>query len=186
MPPGQHETLLVLRAQSGDREAMNQLFVAVQAPLYRFLRSLGADEHGAQDLLQEVLVTIYKKLVWLREPAYFRVWSYRIAQRLAARRLVVERREHERFEPHAELDDVPLEPAPCAPGDLSELLAHVSAASRPVLALRFEHGLALAEIADVLELPLGTVKSRLGYGLATLRERLAGRAASAPAGGLAP
>ena len=87
MTPTRQEALWVLRAQSGDREAMNQLFLAVQNPLYRFLRSLGADEHRAEDLLQDVFVTIYRKIRWLREPALFRAWSYRITHRLAVRRL---------------------------------------------------------------------------------------------------
>ncbi|NOT31001.1 MAG: hypothetical protein HOP15_11185 [Planctomycetes bacterium] len=73
----------MLRSQSGDREAMNQLFLTVQDPLYRFLRALGADAHSAKDLLQEVFVTIYAKIRWLREPALFRAWSYRIVHRLA-------------------------------------------------------------------------------------------------------
>jgi RNA polymerase sigma-70 factor, ECF subfamily len=175
MTPTRQEALWVLRAQSGDREAMNQLFLAVQDPLYRFLRSLGADSHRAEDLLQEVFVTIYGKLRWLREPALFRTWSYRIAHRTALRRLASERRELERFDESAEMEEVlaNAEPASFPDGDLSELLSRVSPGSRAVLALRFEHGLELAEIADVLELPLGTVKSRLGYGLSTLRKRLA-------------
>ncbi len=176
MLPNQPEALWVLRAQSGDREAMNQLFLAVQDPLYRFLRSLGADAHGAEDLLQEVFVTIYKKIRWLREPALFRAWSFRIAHRLAARRLAGALREQDRFEPGAEVDDVTSsgEALPLPEGVLSELLAHVTTKSRAVLALHFEHGLELAEIADVLEIPLGTVKSRLGFGLATLRRHLVG------------
>ena len=173
MTQAQQETLWVLRAQSGDRDAMDQLFRTLQSPLYRFLRSLGADAHRAEDLLQETFVTIWRKIRWLREPALFRAWSYRIAHRLAARRLASELREQERFE-MAEID-VSVEESELpglADGDLGELLVHVSPKSRAVLALRFEHGLELAEIADVLELPLGTVKSRLGYGLASLRERL--------------
>lgn len=176
MSQAQQETLWVLRAQSGDRDAMDQLFRTLQSPLYRFLRSLGADAHGAEDLLQEVFVTIYRKLRWLREPELFRAWSYRIAHRLAARKLASELREQDRFEAAAEIDVTDEERlVPELSGsDLSELLVHASPKSRAVLALRFEHGLELTEIADVLELPLGTVKSRLGYGLATLRKRLGG------------
>jgi RNA polymerase sigma-70 factor (ECF subfamily) len=174
MPPTRQETLWVLRAQSGDREAMNQLFLAVQDPLYGFLRSLGADTHRAEDLLQEVLVTIHRKIRWLRDPALFRPWTFRIAHRLAARHLASARREQDRFEVDADVEAVSdvVEGAAPPAGDLTELLEHVSPMSRPVLALRFQHGLELAEIADVLEIPLGTVKSRLGYGLATLRKKL--------------
>lgn len=186
IPPTRQETLWVLRAQSGDREAMNQLFLTVQDPLYAFLRASGADARRAEDLLQEVLVTIHRKLGWLREPEHFRAWALRIAQRLAARRLTRDRREQDRFEPDTEVEHVPDDVEQAARGarDLTELLQHVSPSSRPVLALRYGQGLELAVIADVLELPLGTVKSRLGYGLATLRKWLgdagdaAGRGAS--------
>lgn len=177
MQPTRQEHLWVLRAQTGDREAMNQLFLAIQDPLYRFLRSLGTDAHGAEDVLQDVFVTIHAKIRWLREPEHFRAWSYRIAHRLAMRRVQRDRRERDRFDDDAHVDDVSTE-APLedlAEHDLAPLLAYASPKSRVVLALRFEHGLELAQIADVLELPLGTVKSRLGYGLATLREELARR-----------
>jgi RNA polymerase sigma-70 factor (ECF subfamily) len=59
-------------------------------------------------------------------------------------------------------------------GSIEKLLERgdVSPASRSVLVLHFQEGLSLPEVASVLELPLGTVKSRLGYGLSVLRRRL--------------
>ena len=48
-------------------------------------------------------------------------------------------------------------------------IPHVTPASRAVLALHFKEGMTLPEVAAVLDIPLGTVKSRLAYGLATLR-----------------
>jgi DNA-directed RNA polymerase specialized sigma24 family protein len=55
---------------------------------------------------------------------------------------------------------------------LPSQLAMVSPAARAVLILHYVHGLTLGEVAIVLELSLGTVKSRLAYGLAALRQRL--------------
>ena len=55
-------------------------------------------------------------------------------------------------------------------------MSDVSPASRVVLLLHFQEGLSLPEIAAALELPLGTVKSRLGYGLFLLRKRLGEKA----------
>lgn len=182
MPPSKQEILWVLRAQSGDREAMNQLFLAIQDPVHRFLRSLGADEQRADDLLQEVFLTLYRKLRWLREPHLFRPWTYRIAHRIAARSLGSERRRLERIDDEAELEDVAAEPTLPEGTDLAPLLDQVSPASRVVLMLHFEQAMELAQIADVLELPLGTVKSRLGYGLAVLRKKLGGQDTAAITG----
>lgn len=181
MQPTRQEHLWVLRAQTGDREAMNQLFLLVQDPLYRFLRSLGVDAHRAEDLLQEVFVTIYAKVRWLRDPALFRAWTFRIAHRMAARSIEGERRERDLFDEGAQLEEVAGDTvlASVPEGELEALLARVTPKSRAVLALRFEHGLELVEIADVMELPLGTVKSRLSYGLSTLREMLADGARAA-------
>lgn len=182
MPPSKQEILWVLRAQSGDRDAMNQLFLAIQDPVHRFLRSLGADDPRADDCLQDVFLTVYRKIRWLREPKLFRPWTYRIAHRIAMRGLGSEQRRRERIEDDFELDDV-AGPSMLPEGvDLAPLLDQVSPASRVVLALHFEDALTLSEIADVLELPLGTVKSRLGYGLAVLRKKLAGDDRAAASG----
>ena len=75
------ETLRVLLAQAGDREALDELFKSVQTPLYGYILSLAGDRALAEDILQEVLIRIYRKLRWLREPELFRPWAYRIATR---------------------------------------------------------------------------------------------------------
>jgi RNA polymerase sigma-70 factor (ECF subfamily) len=73
-----------------------------------------------------------------------------------------------------ELDDLPAQDLRPPAELLEELLSldEVSPASRAVLALHFNEELTLAEIAAILELPLGTVKSRLAYGLSAIRKHL--------------
>ena len=79
---GLAESWLVLRAQSGDREAFDRLLRGVQGPLHRCVLSLaGQDAHLAEDVLQEVFLRLWRKLPWLREPALFRPWAYRVAAR---------------------------------------------------------------------------------------------------------
>jgi RNA polymerase sigma-70 factor (ECF subfamily) len=167
---------LILLAQTGDRAAFAQLLREIQEPLYGYLVRLVANEHLAEDILQEVFVLIWRKLAWLREPELFRPWAWRIASREAFRRLRKERSwtRHLR-EPLAE------EPAGAPPvsappewlHNLSGELAELSPASRAVLVLHYLQGMTLREVADVLELSIGTVKSRLAFGLAQLRDRLA-------------
>jgi RNA polymerase sigma-70 factor, ECF subfamily len=95
------ESWLVLRAQSGDREALDELLKSVQGPLYGYVFSLVRERPLAEDILQEVFFRVYRKLGWLREPELFRAWAYRIATREAFRHLRRERRRAERFEDEA-------------------------------------------------------------------------------------
>jgi RNA polymerase sigma-70 factor (ECF subfamily) len=162
------EALWVLRAQCGDREALERLLVEVQPALRRYLVSLvGAAE--AEDLAQEALLQIYRKLAWLRAPELFRPWAVSDRQPPGVPA-------SEKKAPAASgsgragaRDDF----AAAEPPTASELaaipaIAGVSPASRAVLHLHFQHDLTLAEVAVVLDIPLGTVRSRLAYGLAVL------------------
>jgi RNA polymerase sigma-70 factor, ECF subfamily len=141
------------------------------------LRLVSGNTTIAEDVLQDVFVLIYRKLAWLREPELFRAWTYRIASREAFKRL---RKEHRWSE--TAIDETVLETfaAPTSQelfepeliAALPELLEKISPTSRAVIALHYFEDLSLNEVADVLELPLGTVKSRLAYGLQSLRRKL--------------
>src|SRR5580704_16510967 len=168
--PGQ--TLLILLAQTGDRAALEQLLRDIHAPLRRYITSLvGADL--ADDVLQETSLQIFRKLPFLREPTVFRPWTFRIASRIAFSHLKRARR----WQP---LDDAPPEHLTTLNSSLDEppdegfltLIDNVSPASRAVLLLRYQHDLTLEETAAILEIPIGTAKSRLHYGVTTLRQHL--------------
>ena len=167
----------VLRAQSGDADALNALLESIQEPLYGYILSLVRDPHRAQDTLQDVLVLVIRKLYWLREPSVFRPWVYRIASRESFRCLRREQRMAVRTEDESLLQAIADEPpedraAPELLQLLPALLEQVSPASRAVLSLHYLKGMTLREVADVLEISLGAAKARLGYGLATLREKM--------------
>ena len=165
-------TLLVLLAQSGDRAALEQLLREAYAPLRRYItRLVGAAL--ADDVLQETSLQIFRKLPYLREPSVFRHWTFRIASRIGFSHLKRARR----WQP---LDDAPPEHLTTFDPSLGEpqdegflnLLDQVSPASRAVLLLRYQHDLTLEETAAILEIPIGTAKSRLHYGVTTLRKYL--------------
>jgi RNA polymerase sigma-70 factor (ECF subfamily) len=167
----------VLRAQSGDAEALNALLESIQQPLYAYIQSLVRDPHGAQDTLQEVLILVIRKLYWLREPEVFRPWVYRIASREAFRRLRRERRSAGRTADESLLQSIAAEPPddradPELLQQLPALLEQVSPASRAVLSLHYLNEMSLSEVAAVLEISLGAAKARLGYGLAVLRKKM--------------
>jgi RNA polymerase sigma-70 factor (ECF subfamily) len=138
------------------------------------------DDEAAGDVLQDVLLTICRKLPELRDPRWLRAWAYRIATRAAVRRARRERRWRDalRGEEAAEAIDAGAAPLADPPFD-AELVAQVPAlletlspAARTVVRMHYLDQLSLVEIAEAIEVPLGTVKSRLAYGLAALRGRL--------------
>src|SRR5580658_4701731 len=165
-------TLLVLLAQTGDRTALEQLLHDSYAPLRRYITRL-AGAALADDILQETSLQIFRKLPFLREPAVFRSWTFRIASRIAFAHLKRARR----WQP---LEDAPPEHLttfdsnPGEPTDESflNLLDRVSPASRAVLLLHYQPDLSIDEGAAILEIPIGTAKSRLHYGVNTLRKQL--------------
>ena len=173
------ESLWVLRAQSGSHEALNELFKSVQEPLFRYIVSLVRDQHLAEDILQEVFIRIYRKLRWLREPEAFRAWTYHISSREAFRYLNRERRWSEQIRDETTLAALPASEPAEFPRELIEslpqLVGDLSPASRAVVMLFYLHELSLVETAAVLDIPVGTAKSRLAYGLEKLRRTLAGK-----------
>lgn len=166
------QILLILRAQQGDREALDGLLRSIQAPLHRYLRTLAGDA-AADDALQEALFRIARKLQWLQEPQHFRAWAFRIASRETWRLLARHRAE-------VPLDEMMTEAFAAEPEAWSRdeieaaraAVAELSPASRAVIALHYFEELPLREVADVLEIQLGTVKSRLAYGLTCLRRAM--------------
>jgi RNA polymerase sigma-70 factor, ECF subfamily len=166
------ETLWVLRAQSGDREAVEHLLLLLRPALARLVGSV-VGPTDAEDVVQDVLVLIYRNLVWLRDPELFRPWAFRVASRAAFRHLKKARRApihvNDDLLETIQVDERrPSDEALAALGSVDA----VSPASRAVLILHFQEELTLAEVAAVLEIPIGTVRSRLAYGLTVLRKRL--------------
>ena len=170
------EVLWLLQAQSGDRDALDRLLQAIQVRLYYYLLSLVRDDHLATDLLQDVFVIVIQKLHWLREPNAFHAWVYRIASRQAFRALKTRRSSANCHEADVPLDALAAyaseDPAPEIVERIPELLEQVSPASRAVLSLHYLQDMTLQEVADVLDIPIGTTKARLAYGLQMLRKIL--------------
>jgi RNA polymerase sigma-70 factor (ECF subfamily) len=169
-PPDQ--TLVVLLAQTGDRGALEQLLRESYGPLRRYITRLAGAEL-ADDILQETSLQIFRKLPFLREPAVFRAWTFRIASRIGFAHLKRARRWQPLEEAPSELLTTLYPSLGEAPDEaFFSLLEHVSPASRAVLLLHYQHELSLEESAAILEIPIGTVKSRLHYGVNTLRKHL--------------
>ena len=142
-------------------------------PLYRFAMSLTRTEADAADLVQETFLTWATKGHQLQDPSKVKSWLFTTLHRSflqSQRRLV-------RF-PHLEITEAEAELPQVEPERLShldaqdalELLAKVDPQYQAAVALFYLEDYSYSEIAGILEVPLGTVKSRIARGLAQLKE----------------
>ena len=166
---------LVMRCQAGDERAFESLLSQFGERTHRYLSGLIGD--AADDVQQEVWLTVYRRLRELANPAAFRTWLFRVTRHRALDHLRRERR-HDAF-----LADVAAaSPAVVAPDedetislsgtDAAAAMAALSPAHREVLVLRYQDDLSYTEIAVVVGCSVGTVRSRLHHAKARLAELL--------------
>ena len=161
---------LVVRAQRGDRDAYERLARASADRLYAVAYQITRDGDRADDAVQRALVSIWRELPSLRDPARFEAWTYRLVARAALdeirsgrRRAAVELNEDIAAEPRDLAADSALR------DQLERALATLTPEHRAVIVLRHLSGLAIEEISEVLGVPYGTVASRLHYATRSLR-----------------
>lgn len=170
------DELLVLKCRRGDAAAWRDLIARWERRLFYFVRRLVGGERDAWDVLQQTWLAAYKALPSLQEPRALRAWLYRIAHRQAISHL--RRTGGAPDAGAADIDDAGGVVAD--PGDdrafAAETAEHVHAglatlslAHREVLTLHFLEDVSVDEIAAVLDVPAGTVKSRLFHAKRALR-----------------
>lgn len=167
-----HSLLLELRA--GGARAAELLERAWRAPLLRYTEGLLGDAHEAEDAVQDVFARVLASRSF---PDSSRAWIYRIARNLCLNRLRARRARplesalgEERSSAPSRTSDLTRLVRAEARQQLQSDLETLSAPQREVLLLRYVEGLAREEIAQVLELPLAVVKSRIHEGLERLRQ----------------
>ena len=177
MTDERREIFLVLRSQTGDKDAFDELLKRIQQPLFRYIFRLTGEHALAEDVLQEVFIIIYRKLRWLENPKFFRAWAYRICSRETFRRLKTEKRWNEQIRDEEILVRISgdkreeiFEPEIIA--KIPDLLAKISPAARAVIVLQYLEEMSLSETAEILDIAPGTAKSRLAYGLESLRKNI--------------
>ena len=171
------DELLVLRCQQGDAGAFEELVGRWQQRLWRHAWRLTADEDAAWDVLQEAWIAISRGLGRLADAAAFRGWAYRILSNKCrdwVRRESRQRRAAEAYSDRMHGQDRELADARQQSANLKEALARLPGRDRAILSLRYEEGFDTAEIAEILGVPPGTVKSRLHYARERLRKYLEG------------
>ena len=168
---------LVERAAGGDQEAFESLVRLSAGRLFAIAYRILHDHHLAEDALQGTLITIWDELPRLRDPDRFEAWTYRLIVRAS----VAQARRERRGGPIVRLlpDDPdadgitargPDEFGRVADRDqLERGFRRLTADQRAILVLQHYNGLSLAEIADVLGIPVGTAGSRLHHASRALR-----------------
>lgn len=175
---------LVARSVSGDTDSFNQLVVRWERPIYALAYRVLGREEDARDVCQEAFLRAFRGLKGFKGQAKFSSWLYRITVNLCRDWMRRERRVALMQAPEG-LD--PLEPAVAdttteSSEDLvirrdlgrtvSKAMMVLSVEQRTVIILKEYHGLTFQEIADLVECPLSTVKTRLYQGLSVLRRHL--------------
>jgi RNA polymerase sigma-70 factor (ECF subfamily) len=164
---------LIGRAQHGDEEAFASLAVAAGDRLHAVAHRILRDADLAEDATQQALLTIWRDLPQLRDPARFDAWSYR----LLVRACYAEARRTRRWSPNLHVL-----PAETSAGEglssvvdrdqLERGFRRLSIDHRTVVVLHHYLDLPLDGIADVLGVPIGTVRSRLHHAMRGLRAAL--------------
>jgi len=166
------DELLVLRCREGDADALNTLLDRWQEPLWRHAYRLTGEESAAWDVLQEALLVIARDIRRLEAESAFGAWAYRIVSHKSKDwlRQHVRRREREtRFATELQLEAEGEDGPPPDEARLLEVLPKLDKADRTLLGLRFQEEFSIDEIAQMLGVPAGTVKSRLHYAKLRLR-----------------
>ena len=174
MDPGEQLELLVLRCQVGDNHAFEKLFELFQPRLKYFVRRLDRADGGTEDILQDIWLTVVKKIHQVRDPKSFSVWIYRIARnkvygKFRKKEKFVQLREEElAIEPAVGQSDFAAESAE----KIHEGLDNIQPQHREVLTLRFIEEMTYQAIAEIIGCSIGTVKSRIHYAKQSLRKHL--------------
>ena len=172
------DELLVIRCRQGDAEALNSLLRRWQEPLWRHALRITGDEAAAWDILQEALISMARDIRKLEAEAAFGAWAYRITGNKAKDwlRQNLRRQDREtRFASQQAMDNEENEIICPDSAELQEKLERLEVEDRTLLTLRFENGFHLDEIARMLGIPIGTVKSRLHTVRQHLRTLMKGR-----------
>lgn len=177
---------LVTLTQGGDVSAFNSLVARWESSLYGFARRTLGDAEDARDVCQEALVKAYVNIRRLRDGAKFKAWVHHIAfnlcrDRFRARRAAGEARPLEDADT-ADLHPGAERPRPWSPeeaadrasvkGALGTALGRLPEEQRMSILLREYHGFTSEEIGEMTGVPAATVRTRIFYGLRSLRKTL--------------
>jgi RNA polymerase sigma-70 factor (ECF subfamily) len=176
---GSEELNLIARAKRGDLEAFEALYELHKGPIFRTALAITGDRPAAEEILQETFLRAFKHLGDIREGVSIAPWLYRIAVNLAYDWAARQCRWPATLDGVIEQLVAPAASSPEQKVEERELYRLVHEAidklefkQRATLVLFYLHDFSLSEVAEILDCPVGTVKSRLHYARENLRREL--------------
>ncbi len=166
---------LLRQIAQGDEQAFDRFYELYSEPVYHYALSLLRDRMAAEEILQEVFLAVWRGAHRFREEAQVKTWLLRIAHYQAVTWL-------RRNRSNTTLDEIEDVPANFVADELPDsidiqrvqiALTRLTPKHRAVVELTFVYNLSYAEIAEVVNAPVGTVKSRMSYALRHLNQILA-------------
>ena len=165
---------IVHRCQDGERAAFEELFEIFQPKLKYYIRRLESSGNNIDDILQDIWLTVFKKINRLKNAQSFVVWLYRIARN----KVYDEFRLKDRFVRLPEDDELPVSGTDEPVFDVSDAeklhraLNKLKPCHKEVLTLCFIEQMSYQSIADVIGCSIGTVRSRIFYAKQSLRREM--------------
>lgn len=164
--------LLALRCKRGQKDAFQELVRIWEKRLFYYIRRLVDDEQDAWQILQDTWLKVISNIKKLRQPKKLPSWLYKVARNTALGHLRKKYKRQALFEPDANVRDVEDVTSNIAFDDAQQVhfgLGKISLHHREALTLFFLQDLVVEEIAEVLQIPPGTVKSRLFHAKRALK-----------------
>lgn len=175
---------LIERAQRGDRDAVDQLVIKYQARAYQFAYRLTGNSDDASDLVAEAFVRVYTALPRFRKDSQFTTWLFRIVTNC-----FLDQKKKQSRRPTTQLDDAridadahstivdqesPVESSERAEREqvMQNAISELPESQRAMIVMFHVENLSYEDIAAAMDMPIGTVKSRLNRARLALREIL--------------
>src|ERR1051326_544771 len=185
--PDTEEKLLIERCKRGEQGAFDKLVRAYEKRVYNLAYRLSGHYDEANDISVDAFIRVFQALKLFRGEANFSTWLFRIVTNVYLdRRKRTRNKQHLSLEEYIELEENSVarqieDPSP-TPSEVAEqrerhdvlqsAIASLPDYQRAMVVLYHTEGLSYDEIASVMELPIGTVKSRLNRARLMLREKL--------------
>lgn len=175
----------MVRLQHGDSSALDDLYRLHASQALRTAYLITRNQTTAEDVVQDAFVQVFRSIGTLHDPASFRGWFYRIVVNAAKRQarssplVALDLANHDKADPTAPTPDERLIDSSEAT-QLRQAISQLPREQREPVILRYYTGLTDAEIGDALEIPAGTVKSRLHSARKALGQRLERPARTTP------
>lgn len=166
---------LVARARKGDHDAFTSLAASSTGRLYGIARVILLDAERAEDAVQDALLEAWRDIRGLRDLDRFDAWLYRLLVRACYRQAGRDRRRaivESWVDPAGVRYSPGIEPSVVERDRIDRGFRRLAPDQRAVLVLHHHVGLELAEIAEILDIPVGTAKSRLFRGTRAIRSAI--------------